>query len=130
MPKDIRLHTPLIVSIIDDDECVRVATADLVRSLGCDVRLYASGEAFLASGQLADVGCVISDVRMPGMDGLQMQRKLIAMNVRLPIIFISAFGSDAMRKQALRNGALCFLDKPVDGDTILACLKRLHGHGA
>lgn len=119
------MQTPMIVSIVDDDENVRLATCSLLRSLGCDVRVYASAEAFLDSGRLGDVNCVISDVQMPGMGGIEMQRKLNELESAPPIIFISAFGSEARRKEALANGALCFLDKPVNGDAILACLEKL-----
>ncbi|MEX3856443.1 response regulator transcription factor [Paraburkholderia sp. BR10923] len=121
------LQTPMIVSIVDDDEHVRLATCNLLRSLGCDVRAYSSAEAFLDSGRLGDVGCVISDVQMPGMGGIEMQRKLNEMNAALPIIFFSAFDSNATRTEALDNGALCFLDKPLNGDAVLACLEGL-GH--
>jgi len=119
------LHSHPIASIIDDDESVRIATSSLVRSLGWDVRLYASAEEFLASGQIADVACVISDVQMPGMSGLQLQRRLIDDGITLPVIFISAFASDAVRRQALDDGALCVLSKPVDGAAILRCLETL-----
>jgi FixJ family two-component response regulator len=119
------LHSHPIASIIDDDESVRIATSSLVRSLGWDVRLYASAEDFLASGQIADVACVISDVQMPGMSGLQLQRRLIDDGITLPVIFISAFASDAVRRQALDDGALCVLSKPVDGAAILRCLETL-----
>lgn len=119
------MHSHPIASIIDDDESVRIATSSLVRSLGWDVRLYASAEEFLASGQIADVACVISDVQMPGMSGLQLQRRLIDDGITLPVIFISAFASDAVRRQALDDGALCVLSKPVDGAAILRCLETL-----
>jgi FixJ family two-component response regulator len=119
------LHSHPIASIIDDDESVRIATSSLVRSLGWDVRLYASAEDFLASGQIADVACVISDVQMPGMSGLQLHRRLIDDGITLPVIFISAFASDAVRRQALDDGALCVLSKPVDGAAILRCLETL-----
>ncbi|ALE54145.1 response regulator [Paraburkholderia sp. SIMBA_055] len=119
------MHSHPIASIIDDDESVRIATSSLVRSLGWDVRLYASAEDFLASGQIADVACVISDVQMPGMSGLQLQRRLIDDGITLPVIFISAFASDAVRRQALDDGALCVLSKPVDGAAILRCLETL-----
>ncbi|MEX3634065.1 response regulator transcription factor [Paraburkholderia sp. BR14320] len=115
----------MIVSVVDDDESVRLATGMLLMSLDCDVLLFASAAAFLDSGRLGDIDCVISDVQMPGMDGLEMQRKLIEKKIALPIIFISAFGSDAMRKQAFANGAVCFLDKPVTGADILACLEKI-----
>ena len=119
------MHSHPIASIIDDDESVRIATSSLVRSLGWDVRLYASAEEFLASAQIAEVACVISDVQMPGMSGLQLQRRLIDDGITLPVIFISAFASDAVRRQALDDGALCVLSKPVDGAAILRCLETL-----
>jgi FixJ family two-component response regulator len=124
------LQTPMIVSIVDDDENVRVATCSLVRSLGCKVRDYASAEAFLRADGLREVHCVISDVQMPGMDGIEMQRRLKEMAGAPPVIFISAFGSEARRSEALANGALCFLDKPVDGDVLLACLEKVGQNAA
>lgn len=123
------LTTP-IVSIIDDDESVRVATSSLVRSLGWDVRLYASGEAFLKSGSVADVACIISDVQMPGISGVEMYRRLAGRGAAPPVIFISAFASDAMRKQALEVGALCVLCKPVDGVQVSQCLDTIRASGA
>lgn len=119
------MHTHRIVSIVDDDESVRIATSSLVRSLGWDVRLYASAEDFLDSGQIADVACIISDVRMPGMTGLEMQRRLLDGGITLPIIFISAFASEKVRCQALGDGAICVLGKPVDGVAVSHCLERL-----
>jgi FixJ family two-component response regulator len=123
------LHSHPIASIIDDDESVRIATSSLVRSLGWDVRLYASAEDFLASGQIADVACVISDVQMPGMSGLQLQRRLIDDGITLPVIFISAFASEAVCRQALDDGAMCVLSKPVDGAAISRCLETLLAEG-
>ncbi|MFM0228061.1 response regulator transcription factor [Paraburkholderia dipogonis] len=124
------MHTHRIVSIIDDDESVRIATSSLVRSLGWDVRLYASAEDFLASGQISDVACVISDVQMPGMTGLEMQRRLLGGGIALPIIFISAFVSETVRRQALDDGAMCVLSKPVDGAAVSRCLETLQGEGS
>ena len=95
-----------IVSIIDDDESVRVATSSLVRSLGWKARLYASAEQFMASGDLGDVTCIISDVRMPGISGIDMYRKLVGRGMLTPIIFISAFASDNTRRQAFDAGAV------------------------
>jgi FixJ family two-component response regulator len=119
------LHTHRIVSIIDDDESVRIATSRLVRSLGWDVRLYASAEDFLDCGQISDVACIISDVQMPGMTGLEMQQRLLDGGVALPIIFISAFASEIVRSQALGDGALCVLSKPVDAVAMSRCLETL-----
>jgi FixJ family two-component response regulator len=128
--RTLRLQAPLIVSIVDDDENVRLATCSLLRSLGCKTRDYASAEAFLCADGLEEVSCVISDLQMPGMDGIEMQRRLKDRASAPPIIFISAFGSDIRRREALANGALCFLDKPVDSDALLACLGQLGRDGA
>ncbi|WP_027210789.1 response regulator transcription factor [Burkholderia sp. WSM2232] len=108
------MHMNPIVSIVDDDESVRVATSSLVRSLGWGARLYASAAQFLASDEVDGVTCIISDVQMPGISGLEMYRRLLDSGVRLPVIFISAFASDFVRRQALQLGALCVLSKPVD----------------
>ncbi|MBW0446710.1 response regulator [bacterium M00.F.Ca.ET.228.01.1.1] len=108
------MHMNPIVSIVDDDESVRIATSSLVRSLGWGARLYASAEQFLASDEIHDVTCIISDVQMPGISGLQMYWRLLESGVRLPVVFISAFASDLVRRQALEAGALCVLSKPVD----------------
>ena len=123
------MDTHRIVSIIDDDESVRIATSSLVRSLGWDVRLYASAEDFLDSGQIGDVACVISDVQMPGMTGLEMQRHLLEGGITLPIIFISAFASETVHRQALHAGAMCVLSKPVDGAAVSSCLETLQAEG-
>ncbi|MFL9961237.1 response regulator [Paraburkholderia sediminicola] len=123
------MHTHRIVSIIDDDESVRIATSRLVRSLGWDVRLYASAEDFLDSGEISDVACIISDVQMPGITGLEMQRRLLDGGIMLPIIFISAFASETVRRQALGGGAVCVLSKPVDGGAVSRCLETLPAEG-
>jgi FixJ family two-component response regulator len=124
------LHNNPIASVIDDDESVRTAMSSLVRSLDWDVRLYASAEAFLESGVASHIACIISDVQMPGMSGLDMYRHLLDKSVTLPIIFISAFASDAVRRQAVDLGAMCVLTKPVDGCEVSRCLARLGPDGA
>lgn len=116
------MHNKLLLAIVDDDDSVRVATSRLVRSLGWEVRLFDTATAFLDSGCAADVDCVISDVQMPGVTGLEMQRRLADAGLRVPLIFITAFSVEATRKQALDNGALLFLSKPVDGAALQACL--------
>ncbi len=125
MIEDMHLAAPPLVSVIDDDESVRAATSSLVRSLGWEVHLYPSAESFLESGHFDEVACIISDVQMPGMTGLQLQQRLRELGLALPIIFITAFASDAVRRQALDGGALCFLGKPVDGAVVLECLSTL-----
>lgn len=116
-----------IVSIIDDDESVRVATSSLVRSLGWGVKLYASAEQFLESDCIGDVACIISDVQMPGLSGLEMYRRLVDRGVVLPVIFISAFASDTVRRQALDIGAMCVLSKPIDAAEVSSRLDALRG---
>ncbi|XQM38268.1 Response regulatory domain-containing protein [Cupriavidus sp. H19C3] len=120
-----RLQNTLIVAIVDDDESVRLATARLVRSLGWEVHPYASARAFLDSGRVAEADCVITDFQMPGMTGLEMQRTLTERQFSVPIIFITAYCTDAVRRQALDSGAMSVLPKPVDSASVQACLERV-----
>ena len=107
-----------VVSIVDDDESFRGALQRLLKSAGFPVRSFASAEEFLKSGQQHDTGCLISDIRMPGMSGLDLQAKLNADHCPIPTIFITAHGDEKMRLQAMRGGAVKFLAKPFD-DAIL-----------
>nr|WP_146986603.1 response regulator [Bradyrhizobium macuxiense] len=116
-----------MISIIDDDVSVRTATHNLVRSLGYAVETYASAEEFLHSPRLNDTSCVITDVRMPAMSGLDLQSHLIANGQRLPFIFITAFSVENDRARALKAGAICFLVKPFDGDVLIKCLDTALG---
>lgn len=106
------------VSIVDDDESVRLATASLVRSLGRPARLFASAEEFLASGHIAETSFLISDVMMPGMSGIAMHDRILALGYAPPTIFITAFPGDDLKARAVANGALAVLDKPIDADAI------------
>lgn len=116
-----------MVAIIDDDESVRLATASLVRSLGLTTSTFASAEAFLFSPQLEDAACVITDVQMPGMSGVELQAHLIKHGSDLPIIFMTAFPEERIRQQVCSAGAIGFLSKPFDGGTMIACIdKALH----
>ncbi|MDR5759956.1 response regulator [Caballeronia sp. LZ035] len=116
---------PSRVSVIDDDESVRVASSSLLRSLGWEVSLYASAEAFIDTDPLDGLACVITDLNMPGMSGLQLQQRLHALAPDVPVMFVTAFASEAARRQALDGGAVCFLSKPVDGTTVAECLDRI-----
>lgn len=111
-----------VVSIVDDDDSVRAAMSSLVRSLGYDACVFASAEAFLASPHLHDTSCLIADVQMPGMSGLDLQSKLIALRQDIPIIFITAFAEERRRRQAEAAGAVGFFSKPVDSRMIIGCL--------
>jgi FixJ family two-component response regulator len=119
-----------VISIIDDDASVRVATHRLVRSLGHVAHTFASADDFLRSSQLNDISCVIADVHMPGMGGIELQNLLKTQGYRLPIIFITAFPEESVRAQALEAGAACFLIKPFDAQILIkhldAAVKR-HG---
>ena len=108
-----------IVAIVDDDESVRTALQGMMKSVGVPAQAFASGEDFLNSGLLHQTACLIADIRMPGMSGLELQAKLNAERCRIPIIFITAHGDTKMRLQALRAGAVEFLAKPFDDEVLL-----------
>ncbi len=119
-----------VISIIDDDASVRVATNNLVRSLGYTVHTFASAEEFLRSAHLNDASCVIADVQMPAMSGVELQSVLLTQGHRVPFIFITAYPEETTRARALKAGAICFLTKPFDGGTLIRCLDAaLDGHG-
>ena len=111
-----------IISIVDDDESVRVAMSSLVRSLGYQVREFASAADFLASPLRHETACLIADVQMPGMSGLELQDALLARDELVPIIFITAFPADGIRRRAEAAGAVGFFSKPVDSYSIIRCL--------
>ena len=107
-----------IVSIVDDDEAVRLALGGLVQSLGLQARLYESAEAFLASGDAADTCCLITDVRMTGMSGVEMHERLRAQGLAPATIFISAYTTPTLRAKVEGNGALVLLEKPYQAATM------------
>src|SRR5437867_4977471 len=106
------MSTGRLISIVDDDVWLRNSLANLIRSVGFRSQEFASAEAFLASGEARATACLILDVRMPGMNGLELQRRLIAADWQLPIIFITSHADDAARAHALEAGAVAFLLKP------------------
>jgi len=111
-----------VISIIDDDESVRVATKSLMRSLGYVVYTFASAEEFLQSPHIDDTSCLISDVQMPNMSGIELQDHLTDRGYRTPMIFITAFPDTNSEARALKAGAVCFLSKPFDQETLLVHL--------
>jgi FixJ family two-component response regulator len=117
------LSNPPVISIIDDDGSVRAATRNLVRSLGYVVHTFASAEDFLCSPHLNDTSCVITDVRMPDMSGLDLQAHLLATGQTFPFIFVTAFSVESDRDRAMKAGATCFLSKPFDGEALIQCLE-------
>lgn len=112
------MYSAQIVSIVDDDEAARLATESLVRSFGWRTCLFASAEEFLQSGQIAETACLVSDIMMPGMSGVAMYDRILALGYAPPTIFITAFPTADLKAKALANGALAVLDKPVDVDAI------------
>lgn len=116
-----------VISIVDDDESVREATKGLVRSLGYTAATFESAEEFLESGRMADTSCIITDVQMRGVSGVELQSRLIAEGYRLPMIFVTAFPEERIRARALEAGAFGFLSKPFDDEHLIGCLDRALG---
>ena len=114
-----------IISVVDDDQSVRESLSSLIRSVGLSVRLYGSAEEFLGSGAVGETDCLILDVRMPGMSGLELQRLLNPTHPRLPVVFITAHGSDdEVRARALSEGAVDYLSKPLSEETVLEAVRK------
>ena len=117
-----------LISIVDDDVALRNSLDDLIRSNGFRTQGFASAEEFMGSNQARDTACLILDVRMPGMSGLDLQRQIVATNWRIPIIFVTAHANDDARARALKGGAVAFLYKPFREEELLdaigAALKR------
>jgi FixJ family two-component response regulator len=112
------------IAIVDDDESFRRATASFIRSLGYAATAFGSAEAFLKSDGVRDIDCLISDVQMPGMTGIELQGHLIAQGHQLPVIFVTAFPEVKARTRALAAGAVGFLGKPFNDHTLIACLNE------
>ncbi len=111
------------MAIIDDDESMRRALVGLMKASGFPVRSFASAEEFLNSGQVHQTACLIADICMPGMSGLELQAKLNAERSPIPIIFITVHGDENTRKQALSAGAMELLVKPFDDEALLKCVR-------
>jgi FixJ family two-component response regulator len=108
-----------MVVIVDDDDMMRASLEGLLKSAGLLAQSFASAEEFLKSGLQQHTACLIADIRMPGMSGLELQAQLIADHCRIPTIFITAHGDEKMRLQAMRAGAVEFLAKPFDDEALL-----------
>ncbi len=112
-----------MIAIVDDDESVREATKSLVRSLGYQAATFGSAEEFLGSAQLKATSCLITDVRMPGMSGVELQDRLIADGRSMPTVFISAFSDERVQQQVLESGAIGYLHKPFEEDRLIECIE-------
>lgn len=116
-----------VIAIVDDDDSFRRATMSFIRSLGYAVLQFSSAEAFLKSDQWHDADCPISDVQLPGMNGVDLQGKLIDQGHRLPIIFVTGFPEMKARARALAAGAICFLGKPFNDELLTTRLNEALG---
>ena len=111
------------IACIDDDKSVRDAIEGFLKAFGFAVQAFSSAEDFMQSGRLNQTSCLIADVKLPGMSGLQLQQWLTASGQRVPTIFITAFSDPHRRAQALGAGAICFLEKPITKDDLLNCIQ-------
>ena len=112
------------VAIVEDDESVRESTGHLLRLLGYTTAAFASAEDFLNSGLVRDTACLITDVRLPGISGVELQSRLILDGHRIPIIFVSAFPDAAVRGRVLKSGAISYLSKPLPEQSLIDSLNR------
>ena len=122
--EDQQLQNAPIISIIDDDDSVRSSVRSLVRSLGLSARTFGSAEEFLQSPDLDDTSCLISDLQMPGLNGVELQRLLLAQGRRIPIIFVTAFPEERIRVRAMESGALGFLSKPFECQSLIKLIDK------
>jgi FixJ family two-component response regulator len=112
-----------LISIVDDDQPYRESMRKLIMSLGYTVETFPSATDFLASRFLAETACLITDVNMPGMTGVELHRHLVDAGYAIPTILVTAYPDDAVKDQALRDGVVCYLSKPVDDDYLEQCLR-------
>jgi FixJ family two-component response regulator len=112
-----------LISIIEDDQPFRESMRKLMTALGYTVEAFPSAADFLASPLLPQTACLVSDVQMPGMTGVELHRHLIDAGYAIPTILVTAYPDEAIRKRALKNGVLCYLSKPVDDDHLERCLR-------
>ena len=116
-------HTP-VIAIVDDDESFLQATISFVRSLGYSAAAFPSADAFLNSNAVENTDCLITDLQMPGMSGIELQNYLLAQGNRVPVIFVTAFPETEARGDALRAGAVGFLGKPFGDESLISCLNK------
>jgi FixJ family two-component response regulator len=112
-------HSPELIAVVDDDQSVRCALKDLMESAGLSARCFGSAEEFLESDERNQAACLVVDIRMPGMSGLELQATLKAEGSRIPSIFITAHGDAKVKMRAMKAGAVEFLSKPFDDEVLL-----------
>ena len=117
-----------LISVVDDDESIRRTTTFLIESFGFRAAAFESAEGFLKSGQLHDTSCLIVDVQMPGMSGLELQSELAAAGYDIPIVFMTAYENKVSRQQAMQAGAVAFLAKPFGDEQLLQTVRLALDH--
>jgi FixJ family two-component response regulator len=125
--KEPKLPRTAVIAIVDDDHSVREALTSLVRSLGYVAMAFGCAEDLLKSKRRRSVSCVIADVQMPGMSGLELHNRLVASGEPIPTILITAFPEERARERALHAGVICYLSKPFSEDELLACIRSTLG---
>ena len=113
-----------LVAIVDDDESIRITTKDLLESAGFSAVVYARAASLLKSRRLSQVSCLIADMRMPKMTGLELHQHLVASNRAIPTIFMTAYADERAQSQAIKANVVCYLLKPFAADELLACVRR------
>jgi FixJ family two-component response regulator len=119
------MPTKQMISIVDDDKSAREGTVDLIRSMGFTTRAFPHAEAFLQSKSIQSTACLITDVRMPGITGLELYDRLVSSGNVIPTILVTAFPSDSDRARALKAGAAGYLSKPFSDDDLLSCIRAV-----
>jgi len=114
----------VIISVIDNEDSILSSVGSLIRSVGFSVNLFCSAESFVYSLAFSETLCLILDIQMPGMSGLELQSLLVKTGSKIPIIFITGFADPSIRKRAMEGGAVCILDKPFLGDNLIKCVQR------
>jgi FixJ family two-component response regulator len=117
-----------VISIVDDDPSIRAATVDLLRSTGLIAEAFPSATDFLQSDRIHDTSCLIADVQLPGMTGLELYDRMVGAGNAVPTILITAFPDEKDRARALRSGVFYYLSKPFGDDELLACIRRALDH--
>lgn len=123
--KGSRVSAEPLISVIDDDESLRTALVGLVRSVGYGARGFSSAEDFLQSGAVREFSCIVTDIQMPGMSGIDLKHHLVAQQNALPVIMITARAEKGLEEKALASGAAFFLRKPFEATVLIDCLERV-----
>src|SRR5208282_1751437 len=114
---------PTLISVVEDDEPFRESMKKLMRALGYTVEAFPSAADFLASPLLSATACLVTDIQMPGMTGLELHRRLVDAGYRIPTILVTAYPDEITRNRALKDGVVCYVSKPVDDEHLERCLR-------